>query len=117
MSGTCCNTDNVNQLLFIGNDENTNKTLILDYSPYINWGRWNHNPSRLTQLIEQIHNNGYNVQLNHLQDENDSIQGNISIKYNNNTIVSMEQFQHNSNSSQRPILINYIVDEIKKHFN
>ena len=109
MPNTCCDdTDNINKLFTTNNSKST---LILEYYPYKNWGRWNHNPSRIDLLIHKLNELGYNVQLKHNDDENDITHGNIYIKdSDNHVITSCEQFQHNSNIHNREILLNQIVN-------
>ena len=107
---TCTNdTDNLNKL-YISN--NSQETLILEYGPYMNWGRWNHNSSRIEYLINSLVTVGYSVQLNHISDENMNTQGNIQIRdTNNNIIVNFEHFQKNANNNNREQLVNQIIQE------
>ena len=107
---TCINdTDNLNKL-YISN--NSKQTLILDYGPYMNWGRWNHNSSRIEYLINSLVNLGFNVQLNHITNEDLNTHGNIQIRdTNNNTIVNYEKFQQNMNNNNREQLVNQLIQE------
>lgn len=44
-------------------------TLIVNFGPYMNWGRWNHNTTRITPLIDHLLENGFDVQLQHSDEE------------------------------------------------
>ena len=109
---TCRDTDNLNMLVKC--EQDTDKTLTLEYCPYKNWGRWNHNPSRVDVIIEVLHELGFNVQLKHIPEEDENTHGNICIKNaENKEIVSCSKFQHNTNFRNRQDLLK----EMMKDFN
>jgi len=55
-------------------------TLILQYNGYLNWGRWNHNTSRIRLLTDYLVKElGFNVQLNHDDVENRNCDGYVVI--------------------------------------
>jgi len=51
--------------------EESSPTFTLEYGPYMNWGRWNHNTRRIQGLIDFLINEGFSVQLKHDEKETD----------------------------------------------
>ena len=97
MSNTCKDTNDVNSLYIT---ENASKTIIIEYNPYNNWGRWNHNPSRIQNIIKLLQELGYNVQLKHIETEDFNSEGNIKIIDDEKKIQNVyEKFQSNCNKN------------------
>jgi len=62
---TCKNDPNdVNNALHKPDGE-SKATYTVEYGPYMNWGRWNHNPSRIMSLVDTLKGGGVSVQLKH----------------------------------------------------
>lgn len=83
--------------------ENAVAPITLNYTPYMNWGRWNHNPSRLRPILEACKKNGIAVQLEHSEKETSwEDHGHVELKCpDGNVIVRLEKYQHNRSGGQR----------------
>ena len=104
--------DDISNLNKLYSGNNGKQTLILDYGPYMNWGRWNHNSSRIEYLINSLVHLGYNIQLNHITNEDMNTHGNIQIRdTNNNILFNYEKFQQNVNNHGREQIVNQIIHE------
>lgn len=64
---TSATIDELNKLMQCENEDAS--TLIVNFGPYMNWGKWNHNTSRINPLIDHLLANGYHVQLQHSEQE------------------------------------------------
>ena len=97
MTNTCQDTNDINSLYLT---VNASQTLVIEYYPYYNWGRWNHNPSRIQNVIALLQEHGYNVQLKHIEIEDLNTEGDIKIineEKNNGKIYP--KFQSNCNKN------------------
>jgi len=99
------------------------RTVILEYGPYMNWGRWNHNPYRIQPLVDALIDAGIKVQLSHCKEESTfQDHGWIKIctdagKSKTSTVISdVPLFQHNRNYHRRAEMIPGLVDETIQHF-
>ena len=99
----CTNADDeyLNQVYGV----DSNPVVYLEYGPYMNWGRWNHNPSRVESLARAIVKAGFCVKLRHVQTEG-SWDSHGDVVLRNETgekSFKYEKYQHNMyyrNSSQ-----------------
>lgn len=97
MPNTCQDTADINSLYLT---ENAKNTLIIEYSPYKNWGRWNHNPSRIQNVIDLLKESKYNVQLKHIEIEDLNTEGDIKvINEEKKNVYLYPKFQSNSNKN------------------
>lgn len=109
---TCVDTSDVDKLFV---SEKNLDTLILEFYPYKNWGRWNHNPSRIQTLIDKLVELGFNVQLKHITDEDINKEGNIHLRDENEKISFIyERFQSNINASKKEEIIKTIIENLEK---
>jgi len=75
-------------------------TLTVEYGPYMNWGRWNHNPRRVQALINQANTDGYSVQLKHETRETSwENHGWVKVTYDGEVLAESDKAQHNRNWS------------------
>ena len=62
----------------------------------MNWGRWNHNTSRIESLIEILRDEGYSIQLKHQEDEVG--EGWVELTLEDGTVLARsDDVQHNKN--------------------
>jgi 4-hydroxyphenylpyruvate dioxygenase-like putative hemolysin len=89
-------------------------TLCVFHTLYRNWGRWNHNPSRVDQLVSRLNQLGYNVQLQHDPTETSwADHGFIRLLSEDGTVLDeYDSFQHNRNYSNRATQIEQILLKI-----
>lgn len=59
----CADTNDLNKLF--AEAQEGKPTVTLKYGLYINWGRPNHNPSRIMNVAQGLADNGYGVQFEH----------------------------------------------------
>jgi hypothetical protein len=85
--------------------------LILKFGLYVNWGRPNHNPSRLKPLIDSLTEEGYGIQLEHDPDVSDFVELQLAA---DKTVLSREDtFQHNANFDKRPAMSATLIEKMK----
>jgi len=97
-------------------------SVIIRYGGYINWGRENHNPSRLGPLIDLLKSRGYGVEIEHdetrmsivevLQEEGLSKSTVPVMQYS--TLTSHNLFQHNQNFRKRHELASEMLAEMEE---
>ena len=101
MSCTSLGHDELNKHISCGTEGAT--TLIVTFGPYMNWGRWNHNDSRIQEVVEELTSKGFNVELKH--DSKETTQANhgfVTISAEDGTeLTSSSDLQHNRNYSTR----------------
>lgn len=66
-------------------------------------GRWNHNPSRVQDLVRDLNDAGFGVQLKHIEEETTwEEHGDVVLKdADGNELARSERFQHNRNFGNR----------------
>lgn len=89
------------------------KTLIVEYGPYMNWGRWNANTSRIDAFLKLLLENGFNVQL---QYEKDKLHY-VNVKYNDEILFENKEIQHNKNYHNRISVFEDCCKNISKKLN
>lgn len=113
----CSNAlENVNNALYTA--ENPTASLMITYGPYLNWGRWNHNPSRIHELIALLKQN-FTVQLNHDEEEKDRRNhGYVTIidTSDGSVIVHNDEVQHNRNYSNRKNTLKSMFDVVQEKY-
>jgi len=90
------NPDKINNALHAAEGEDV-PTVTLCYGPYMNWGRWNHNPSRVTPLINSLKAKNISVQLKH-DDKETTWDNHGWVKIQNAdgaVLAEHKEFQHN----------------------
>ena len=88
-------------------------TVTLTYGPYMNWGRWNHNTSRISELIDHLQQEGYALQLNHVEKEEGD--GWVEISLDGVVLSRSDDVQHNRNfMSREDLMENLAKDAIEK---
>ena len=78
------------------------KTLTVIYGPYMSWGKWNANTSRIEVFLKMLLKNNFNVQLKY---EKDKLHY-VSVLYNNKILFEHKDVQHNSNYYKRELIFN-----------
>lgn len=113
-----CSSSSQNELnrLIINSDNSNSPILTILYGPYMNWGRWNHNTSRISELINNLLLLGYSIELKHDNTETTPQEhGYVKILSSNDyELVSSDNVQHNRSYNKRiQILMNMaqIADE------
>ena len=74
------------------------ETLTLTYGAYKNWGRWNHNTTRIAEILEYLRQEGYGVQLKHddTEDASKVPEGFVVVTDNNgNELFRLDNYQQN----------------------
>ena len=110
----CSNSDltELNKLI-INRDNEDAVVLTLEYGPYMNWGRWNHNTRRIGGLIDSLLLNGFSVQLKH--DDNETTwekHGFVRIIGGDGQILAAhEDVQHNRQSSERTAYLQQLAED------
>ena len=90
---SCSNSNSdLNNKFYPASKEGMPKVTIV-YGPYMNWGRWNHNTTRIACLKEALLEEGYSVQLQH--DEKEKGEGWVSVTVEGKEIVRIHDMQHN----------------------
>ena len=104
-----CSNAKDNSLNELRTCENAKTTILLKYSPYMNWGRWNHNPSRVEPLLRALKTAQYNVQLEHDEVETSWENHGYVTLYDETgkTLAHSEDIQHNrcNNRSEKIALL------------
>ena len=103
-----CSNAKDNSLNELHSCENSTTTITLKYSPYMNWGRWNHNPSRVEPLLRALKTAQYSVQLQHDEVETTwENHGYVTLSDEaGNKIAHSDDFQHNGrNRTEQTALI------------
>jgi hypothetical protein len=79
------------------------KTVVVEYGPYMNWGRWNHNTSRITELLNALTELGYTIELKHEDTETTwEDHGFVRVlSTDGEELASSANVQHNSAFSKR----------------
>lgn len=97
-------------------------TLTVSYGPYMNWGRWNHNPRRVQTAIDALLKAGFNCQLRHDKKETSwEDHGEVKILYVNANkedvcLASKDKAQHNMQWRDIPANMEKLVkDAIAKY--
>lgn len=100
-----CNdaTNDINNALYPA--EAGKAVVLLEYGPYMNWGRWNENPSRVNNLVTALIANlpGVGVQLafDPKKDKHPNTHGWVIVSVEDNgekkVIYEAEDYQHNRN--------------------
>jgi len=100
---------------FHGNKDENDTTITLNYGPYMNWGRWNHNANRIQPLIQRLLDNGINVQLKHDEKETSwNDHGWVKIflgEKEQEELASSDDIQHNRNWHERVKAMLKLADE------
>jgi len=98
-------------------NEKPERAVVLEYGPYMNWGRWNHNPYRIEPLIDALRDAGILVKISHDEKEGDSREhGWIKIRAASSVIVESLTFQHNRNYQARLQMIPGLVENVTSWF-
>lgn len=110
----------LNRLLPCNDGNAESPTVILEFGPYMNWGRWNHNTSRIDEIVALLHQMGYNVQLKH--DEKETTfenHGYVTIlSQEGDRLAHSSNIQHNmSFRNNREAMIEQLVDEVVQAFS
>ena len=105
----CTNSTSDANNRFLEGSDSSLPTLTVAYGPYMNWGRWNHNTSRIKVLVELLQEEGYAVQLNH--EEKEEGDGWVEISLDGVVLSRSDDVQHNRNWSSREALQERIANE------
>jgi len=102
----CSNSTDINALHSV----DSTITVTVKYSPYMNWGRWNHNPNRINELIQALNSAKLNVQLEHDPTETPEQWVRITDSAGND-LAYHESVQHNRSYGQRKELLAQMAKE------
>lgn len=96
--------------------------VIIRYGGYVNWGKPNHNPSRLGPLIDTLRDRGYGIQIEHDVERMHYIEIVKEDGMSNTTVPQMmytslaesKMFQHNTNFRKRVEMSVEILQEMEE---
>lgn len=94
------------------------ETLVVAFGAYMNWGRWNHNIYRIQELIQQLLQFGYNVQLQHDDKETSrESHGFVTVSTTDGVqLAHSDDVQHNQNYRNRAALLMKMAEDVKSSF-
>ena len=101
--------DECNKLVMAPKDDMP--LIVLKFGYYVNWGRPNHNPSRLDPIINLLGSKGYGVQLEHDADVPDYVE--FLLKSDNSVLCKDDTFQHNANYHKRDDLTSDLIEKME----
>ena len=83
----------------------------LKFGMYVNWGRPNHNPSRLEPIVKILKSKGYGIQLEHEEDKYDYVE--LIRESDKVVLIRNDNFQHNRNFESRDSVAATMVQEME----
>ena len=114
---SCVDADDNNKVICKAVEGSGKPNVCVIFGLYINWGRPNHNDSRITFVIRGLQEKGYGVRIKHLQTDRPHAIA-IAIEEGEEEIVSHDEIQHNKHysnlKSNSEALVRSFEEELKK---